>query len=425
MLFRRKTAFLLALMLLFVFSMSACSAPAEAPSGSASKGDETSSASEETASATPDATTEPTPEPTLPPAPTDEEVIAQMGKTDIFTYIPEDTYATEEGQRWYEPVIEKEEVTLSLPEKYETWLTAASDALSFDGVSRIEKEFEPPAWPMLAAIVANYRGDPEGMRQALIQAGGISTRTEETPDGYVLHISAHPTDPNTLFLELPESDVTNSFSLVVSYAYLATVFDESLHGREGIGEPELEQLLFPIAMPDRWFVGDCWYQARDGGARLHTGTDMNAPEGTDLLACVDGTIILNGQDSVAGNYIVLQGADGTQYHYYHMVVPSDVPVGTAVKRGDVIGHVGCTGNSRANHLHFTIVTSDGYYVNPFRYLQRAQTDTITGAVTAAPAEEVPADSGTPQSPEAAEILPGAQSAEEQAVPETSADAAAA
>lgn len=328
----------------------------------------------------------PTPTPTKPPAPKSEDILEQMRMLDVLDYIPEDTYVAQEGEKWYEPVITNEEVTLSLPDKYLEWLNAAAE-LVIAGDAEIRTDFEAPGWPMLAAIAANYNGDPEGMRTALVEAGGLSATVEEEGDGYVVTISARSADPNTLFYSLPDSEVTNSMSLLLSYAYLATVFDESLHGREGIGEPELDQLMFPMANPDRWYVGDCWGDARDGGARLHTGTDINAPEGTDLYAVVDGEIIYNGYLPVPGNYIVLQGEDGTQYHYYHLVELSDVPVGTQVKRGDVIGHVGCTGNSRANHLHFTIVTKDGYYVNPFRYLERAQEETIAGIVTPAPHDE--------------------------------------
>ena len=42
-----------------------------------------------------------------------------------------------------------------------------------------------------------------------------------------------------------------------------------------------------------------------------------------------------------------------------------VKEGDTVRQGDVIGRVGNTGNSAANHLHLTIVTPDGRYVNPY------------------------------------------------------------
>lgn len=360
--------------LLLLLLTSCASAPAADGPQESQNAQQTSAQPEETAEPTP--TSAPTP--TKTPAPAPQQVLDVLQSADIFTYIPADIYAREEGQRWYEPVVADPELTLSLPERYDEWVDAAAELIKdMDGVDAVSVQGTDPDWPLLAAITANYTGDPEGMREALYLAGGFSCEIKENDDGTnEARIILTAPNPNDLMYSLPESDVTNAFSLLASYAYLATVFDESLHGREGIGTPELEEMLFPIANPARYYVGDCWALPRDGGARLHTGTDINAPEGTDLYAVVDGTVIANGYNPVAGNYVVLKGADGTQYHYYHLVELSDVQPGTVVLRGDVVGHVGSTGNSRANHLHFTIISADGYYVNPYTYLAEAQKETV-------------------------------------------------
>lgn len=315
--------------------------------------------------------------------PTAEKVMEDMQATDILNYIPTSLYLTSESQKWYKPVLSNRQLTLELPERYRAWLNDAASHLHFASVARVETNFEVPSWALLASIAANCKTDPESMRNALLSAVRISASSRQEEEGTVLSISAQPVDAAELFYGLPQSPATNAFSLSTSYAYLSTVFDDAMNERRGIGEPELEAMLFPIAYPSRYYVGDCWYQPRDQGARKHTGTDINAPRGTNLLACVNGVIIRNGWDPVAGNYIVLRGADGTQYHYYHMVQLSDVPVGTQVRRGEVMGHVGSTGNSRANHLHMAIITAGGQYVNPVRYLQRAQRATVNGTITGA------------------------------------------
>ena len=43
--------------------------------------------------------------------------------------------------------------------------------------------------------------------------------------------------------------------------------------------------------------------------------------------------------------------------------------GVQVEAGQLIGHVGNTGNSVRNHLHLTIVAPDGYFVDPYPYLE--------------------------------------------------------
>lgn len=313
--------------------------------------------------------------------PSTEKVTEDMRAVDVLAYVPESTYPAKTARKWdYKPVLNNRQTTLSLPGRYSDWLQAAAASLHYENITRIETDFRTPSWPLLASIALNYKGDPNGMRDALCSAVRILTSTRYDGGDLVLTVTASPVDPNTLFYSRPASSVTNAFLLSTSYAYLSTLYDDSMTERKGIGTPVFEPLLFPIAYPSRYYVGDCWLAARDSGARKHTGTDINAPQGTNLLACVNGTIIGNGYDAVGGNYIVLQGSDGTQYHYYHLVRLSGVPAGTQVRRGDVIGHVGSTGNSRANHLHFTIVTAGGQYVNSFPYLLQAQSATINGAI---------------------------------------------
>ena len=88
----------------------------------------------------------------------------------------------------------------------------------------------------------------------------------------------------------------------------------------------------------------------------HAGVDIPAPEGTPLVACVDGvvaSVAFQGGGDAAGNYVTLAAdrSDAT-FNYFHM---HDIGVhqGQHVKMGDVIGHVGHTGTSSGfNHCHF-------------------------------------------------------------------------
>ncbi len=76
-----------------------------------------------------------------------------------------------------------------------------------------------------------------------------------------------------------------------------------------------------------------------------------------------------GTNEGAGHYVHVLDEYGYEYHYYHMVRQTDfIPVGTQVKAGDLIGHVGNTGNSSANHLHLSIFTPDGLYINPYQLM---------------------------------------------------------
>ncbi len=60
-------------------------------------------------------------------------------------------------------------------------------------------------------------------------------------------------------------------------------------------------------------------------------------------------------ETIGGNWVALKLADG-QYGMYAHLIPGSLKVkkGDRVKRGDVIGLVGNTGNSTAPHLHFHV-----------------------------------------------------------------------
>ena len=64
--------------------------------------------------------------------------------------------------------------------------------------------------------------------------------------------------------------------------------------------------------------------------------------------------------------VLIQHNDGTQSRYAHMSSIS-VSKGQYVSCGQIIGHVGSTGNSTGNHLHFEIIIN-GKTVNPYNYI---------------------------------------------------------
>ena len=77
---------------------------------------------------------------------------------------------------------------------------------------------------------------------------------------------------------------------------------------------------------------------------LHRGLDIAAPEGTEILAVHDGTVITASYDSSFGNYIVIENEDGYKTKYAHCSSLT-ASVGQTVETGDVIAKAGSTGNS--------------------------------------------------------------------------------
>lgn len=99
--------------------------------------------------------------------------------------------------------------------------------------------------------------------------------------------------------------------------------------------------------------------ATDGS---HRGDDLTAPKGTPVYAAQDGVVAEAAFHYSYGNFVQLdhgQDAGGHSWTtlYGHM---DDLAVqpGQVVKTGDLLGHVGSTGNSVGNHLHFEMLADD-------------------------------------------------------------------
>ncbi len=313
----------------------------------------------------------PTPSPTPMPVPTEEEIISDFISLDPTAYISANSY--EKGDEAYNNITQNPEIALGLQTSYSEWLSDCEKGFSNPLISSLKVNSQLPDMQILTTLAYQFSDDEDSLKNALISLSDYSVELKLSDDTktYEAVLNIEPKDSYEYFYSLPETQTVKPLHNTLFYAYLKTLYDDNLASVSEIENPPLEPLLFPIADAENYYVGDTWGDSRDAGTRQHTGTDINAPEGTDLYACVDGEIIDVGDSAGTGYYVVLRGADGTQYHYYHLVTPSPLNVGTEVLAGDVVGYGGNTGNSTANHLHLTMVLADGKYANPYIYLKEA------------------------------------------------------
>jgi RHS repeat-associated protein len=108
-----------------------------------------------------------------------------------------------------------------------------------------------------------------------------------------------------------------------------------------------------------------------GKLSMHSGMDIKAAKGTDVLASGDGTVLEVGNDDTFGNYLVIDHGDGITTKYGHLDSVPAVAKDAKVKAGDIIGEVGSTGSSTGPHLHFEL-RINGVKKNPANYLPSAQ-----------------------------------------------------
>lgn len=106
----------------------------------------------------------------------------------------------------------------------------------------------------------------------------------------------------------------------------------------------------------------------------HNGIDFGLQEGTEVLACDEGTVIQAGDNGDFGISITIKHSWGMSI-YAHLQ-SFGVLVNDQVKKAQVIGASGQTGFTTGQHLHFGIQptnpdTNNGYlgYVNPTPYLK--------------------------------------------------------
>jgi murein DD-endopeptidase MepM/ murein hydrolase activator NlpD len=99
--------------------------------------------------------------------------------------------------------------------------------------------------------------------------------------------------------------------------------------------------------------------------KFHTGIDIGASSGKDIVAAASGKVIFSGWYGGYGNFIMVDHGGGivTCYGHASKLVSKK---GDIVKRGQVIAKIGSTGRSTGPHLHFE-VRKNGDYVNPMTY----------------------------------------------------------
>lgn len=121
--------------------------------------------------------------------------------------------------------------------------------------------------------------------------------------------------------------------------------------------PVANQLLIPVAGIKASALKDTFNEAR-GSERRHEAIDILAPKGTQVFAVADGRIakLFN---SKPGGLTVYQfdTSEKVSYYYAHLDrYAADVKEGMTLKRGDLVGYVGTSGNAdpQTPHLHFAM-----------------------------------------------------------------------
>jgi murein DD-endopeptidase MepM/ murein hydrolase activator NlpD len=100
----------------------------------------------------------------------------------------------------------------------------------------------------------------------------------------------------------------------------------------------------------------------------HSGVDLKAAMGTEVLAANRGRVVLLGDFFFSGNSVVLDHGGGLHTMYFHLSVVK-VSEGSVVRKGEVIGLAGMSGRVTGPHLHWGARINDAR-VDPFELIKK-------------------------------------------------------
>ncbi|HSV31091.1 MAG TPA: peptidoglycan DD-metalloendopeptidase family protein [Atribacteraceae bacterium] len=103
-----------------------------------------------------------------------------------------------------------------------------------------------------------------------------------------------------------------------------------------------------------------------GRRAWHTGVDIAAPTGRNVVSTADGKVVFAGWNGNYGRTVIVRHQFGFETLYAHL---SNIRVRTGdnVAKNQIIGNVGSTGRSTGPHLHYE-VRRHGNILNPWPYL---------------------------------------------------------
>jgi len=163
---------------------------------------------------------------------------------------------------------------------------------------------------------------------------------DNTGDRY-RHLATLPTNVSTLSLALPADG-----------DYLLRIQPELLgRARYALIIESEAPIGFPVEGRTTRSIGSVFGAPRDAGRRQHEGIDIFAPRETPVVAVVDGTAAPR-TSRLGGNTVWLRSELGS--FYYAHLERAAIARRTSVRKGDILGYVGNSGNAITTppHLHF-------------------------------------------------------------------------
>jgi len=152
--------------------------------------------------------------------------------------------------------------------------------------------------------------------------------------------------------------VKASWFAVASLAFAAGSFAGTADDAADLMRLRARGLAIPVARVNAAQIADTYFQRRGGDTRTHEALDIAAPRGTAVVAVEDWRVVKL-FSSRQGGLTLYQFDPGNEFSYYYAHLDGyaqGIREGMTLRKGQVLGYVGSTGNASADapHLHFAI-----------------------------------------------------------------------
>lgn len=245
------------------------------------------------------------------------------------------------------------------------WTRAGEQALA-QAVATALPFRESGYFPSETPTAAAYRLDLRRGRQLVID---VTLESLEPGRLFVDLFELREADPPRRVASLEPQVTTLSYDVDRDGHYVLRLQPELLRGgRYTLVERTLSSLAFPIPTLTAKAVQSFFGAARDAGVREHEGVDIFAPRGTAVVAVADG-VARPSTNGLGGNVVWLSDSRQRRTFYFAHLDRWAFEGTSSVRRGDVVGYVGNTGNARTTspHLHFGIYENGA--IDPLPFIQ--------------------------------------------------------
>jgi len=196
-------------------------------------------------------------------------------------------------------------------------------------------------------LSTHANGQEESLIQELKLTPTTSLRKGEPLKELIIPI-AMPTSDSIIPIDIKNdhwiTDVFNPYKDALVKFPLQITFDDSLYAS-------------PIAKDKVVTSRFGWRRGRP-----HLGIDIDLVTGDDVMAVLDGVVRFASYNTGHGKTVIVRHFNGLETAYAHLSKYA-VKENDTVKRGQLLGKGGATGNARGSHLHL-VVSYKGVAIHP-------------------------------------------------------------